>query len=107
MQPESWIGSSSTVLAPAVAQAATSPSRPAPSPKTEFSEVLRGLGSAIDQGELVVGRALGGGPLGKLDSAELIRLQASIYRYTEAVDLVGKMVDRACNAVRTTLSNSG
>lgn len=76
-------------------------------PKVEFSEVLRGLSTAVDRGELMVGRTLGGAGLGKLDNGGLLRLQMSVYRYTEAVDLMGKMVDRASNAVRTTLQNSG
>jgi hypothetical protein len=35
----------------------------------------------------------------------LIALQAGIYRYSEAVDLVTKLVDRATQAVKTTLQN--
>lgn len=44
------------------------------------------------------------GNVGGLDSAQLIALQAGIYRYSEAVDLVAKLVDRASNAVRTIIS---
>jgi hypothetical protein len=50
-------------------------------------------------------RALSGG--GPLDAGQLIALQAGIYRYSEAVDLAAKLVDRAANAVRTTLQSSG
>lgn len=81
--------------APAVpAAAATGPS---------FSDALRGIGSAVDRGEGLIARAAHGG-LGGLDSAQLIALQAGIYRYSEAVDLVAKLVDRASTAVRTVVS---
>lgn len=43
--------------------------------------------------------------LGSLDAGDLIALQAGIYRYSEAVDLTGKLVDRASQAVRTTLQS--
>lgn len=42
-----------------------------------------------------------------MDAGELIALQAGIYRYTEAVDLAAKLVDRSTSAVRTTLQGSG
>ena len=71
-----------------------------------FAEALRGLGSAVDRGEALIARATHGSLAG-LDSAQLIALQAGIYRYTELVDLTSKFVDRAANAVRTTLQSGG
>jgi hypothetical protein len=68
-----------------------------------FAQALRGIGSAVDRGEALIARATQGS-LGGLDSAQLIALQAGIYRYSEAVDLVAKLVDRASNAVRTVIS---
>jgi hypothetical protein len=68
---------------------------------TPFERLLRGLGSTIERGERIVARAAGG--YAKLDAAELIALQAGIYRYSEAVDLVAKLVDRGTGAVRTVL----
>ena len=68
-----------------------------------FIDALRGIGSAVDRGESLIARAAQGG-LGGLDSAQLIALQAGIYRYSEAVDLVAKLVDRASSAVRTVVS---
>ena len=41
------------------------------------------------------------------DTGTLIALQVGIYRYTEAVDLASKIVDRATNAVRTVLQGGG
>ena len=68
-----------------------------PSP---FARILRGLGQEVDRGERMVGRALHGGDLGP---GELLSLQAGVYRYSEAVDLSAKLVDRATNGVKTVI----
>lgn len=68
-----------------------------PSP---FARILRGLGREVDRGEHVVGKALRGGDLGP---GELLALQAGVYRYSEAVDLSAKLVDRATNGVKTVI----
>jgi hypothetical protein len=67
-----------------------------------FELVLRGIGQQVDTGERIVARAARG--YASLDAAELIALQAGIYRYSEAVELAAKLVDRTTNAVRTVLS---
>ncbi len=69
-----------------------------------FADVLQRLGRTVDAGERLVQRAVSGA--GALDAGQLIALQAGIYRYTEAVDLAAKLVDRASAAVRTTLQSS-
>ncbi len=71
----------------------------------QFQKALGSLGSEIDKGEKLVRRALSGG--GRLAAGDLIALQAGIYRYSEAVDLAAKLVDRAGQAVRTTLQSNG
>jgi hypothetical protein len=38
-----------------------------------------------------------------LGGAELLALQAGVYRYSEAVDLAAKLVDRASSGVKTVL----
>ena len=68
-----------------------------PSP---FARILRGLGREVDRGEHMVGRALHGGDLGP---GELLALQAGVYRYSEAVDLSAKLIDRATNGVKTVI----
>lgn len=81
--------------------------RAAPSPaplESPFSRALRGLGREVDQGERQVARAA---ELRNYDTASLIALQVGIYRYTEAVDLASKIVDRGTNAIRTVLQGSG
>jgi hypothetical protein len=76
---------------------------PRSSGEFSFAHALRGIGGAVDRGEALMARVAGGHASG-LDSAELIALQAGIYRYSEAVDLVAKLVDRASNAAKTVIS---
>jgi hypothetical protein len=72
----------------------------------EFERLLETLGRELDRGEALVDRATRA-PTGQLGIAELIAVQAGIYRYTEAVELTTRLVDRAQNAVRTTLESGG
>jgi hypothetical protein len=69
-----------------------------------FSTVMRRLAGEVDRGERVVTQALRQGP-GANDVRAMIALQAGVYRYVEAVDLVSRLVDRAAQAVKTTLQN--
>ena len=70
-----------------------------------FGKLLRGLGRELDRGEALAERAIHGGASGEACPRALIALQAGIYRYSEAVDLVTKLVDRGTQAVKTTLQN--
>jgi len=72
----------------------------APGPSS-FELVLRRLGKNVEAGERIVAGAARG--YASLDAAELIALQAGIYRYSEAIELTAKLVDRATSAVRTVL----
>lgn len=91
-------------LVPVAPEADAAPLAPSRSSGPSFSDALKGVGSAVDRGEALIARAAHGS-LGGLDSAQLIALQAGIYRYSEAVDLVAKLVDRASNAVKTVISS--
>jgi hypothetical protein len=101
-----------TVSSENPAPLATVAQAPAVAPATasdgaeQFRHVLGSLGRAIDAGEKMVRRALTPSA-GALGAAELIALQAGIYRYSEAIDLAAKLVDRAGAAVRTTLQGGG
>jgi len=75
-----------------------------PVPEANFARALRGLAGEIDRGER---RFAGAAELQSYDTRTLIALQVGIYRYTEAVDLASKIVDRATNAVRTVLQGGG
>lgn len=97
---------SSPAPPPPIADGAHAPSAttktPVP-PTSSFSEVLRTLGERIDAGAALMTRAERVGPV--VDARALIALQAGIYRYTEAVDLAAKLVDRTNNAIKTTLQS--
>jgi len=68
-----------------------------PSP---FAQVLGNLGREIAGGESTLRHAAGAGAA-DLGPAELIALQASVYRYSEAIDLASKLVDHATSGVKT------
>jgi hypothetical protein len=69
-----------------------------------FARVLQGLGSEVQRGEALTRRALVAGQSGRdLAPAELLALQAGIYRYSEAVDLASRLIDRAASGVKTAL----
>ncbi len=83
------------------------PPKPAKDPATDaepspFARILHGLGREVDRGESMVRRAVGSGGQ-DLGPAELLALQAGVYRYSEAVDLSAKLVDRASSGVKTVL----
>lgn len=78
-------------------EAAAEPKEPSP-----FARLLHGLGREVDRGEFMVKRALGAGGA-ELGPGELLALQAGVYRYSEAVDLSAKLVDRASNGVKTVI----
>jgi hypothetical protein len=69
-----------------------------------FGAALHTLGRELDRGEAITDKAIRGGS-GHASPEQLIALQAGIYRYSEAVDLVTKLVDKGTQAVRTTLQN--
>ncbi|MCA9584180.1 MAG: hypothetical protein KC657_02365 [Myxococcales bacterium] len=87
-------------------RAATAPAHPTDHEKKEgpspFARILKGLGHEVDRGERVVRSALGAGGAGaELGTGQLLALQAGVYRYSEAVDLSAKLVDRASSGVKT------
>lgn len=72
-----------------------------PSP---FARVLEGLGREIQRGESLMSRAIDPARGGEsISPAGLIALQAGVYRYSEAVDLASRLVDRATSSVKTVL----
>lgn len=96
-------GAASGVAASNGAEAAKRVEAPS---RTSFSDVLRALGQRVDTGERAMQHALHS-DLGGLDARALIAVQAGIYHYTEAIELAGKLVDRAANALRTVLQPGG
>jgi hypothetical protein len=83
---------------PVESRAARESAGPEPSP---FSRLVRELGHEVQRGETIVRGALASAGNGGLGPAELIALQAGVYRYSEAVDLASKLVDHATSALKT------
>jgi hypothetical protein len=79
--------------------APAAPSGQAPEEPSAFHRLLHGIGHEVEQGEKMVKGALHAG--GTMGPGELLALQAGVYRYSEAVDLAAKLVDRASNGVKT------
>lgn len=69
-----------------------------------FERLMRRLAHEVDAGEAVV-RAGARGHYDGLDAGQLIALQAGIYRYSEAVDLTVKLVDRTATTAKTILES--
>lgn len=68
-----------------------------------FARLVRGLGHEVQTGESLVRAAVTSPTAGALDPAELIALQAGIYRYAEVVDLAARLVDHATTGLKTVL----
>ncbi len=96
------------------------PSAPAaePAPETSFREVMEAqneetplldaLGDAarsLAASDRRVQRGLRAARRGGMDPAELLALQAGVYRYAQEVELASKVVDKATGALKTTLQS--
>lgn len=62
------------------------------------------LAHEVDRGETLVAAGVHAG-YEQRDAAQLIALQAGIYRYSEAVDLTVKLVDRTAATAKTILES--
>lgn len=77
---------------------------PVGAPAEDFARLLVGMGHEIERGEALVGQALAASRAGHpFAPAELIALQAGVYRYAEAVDLASRLVDRSTSGIKTVL----
>jgi len=94
----------------------TPPSHVAPRPtaaapahgseRSPFQRMLEGIGNEIDRGERTIHGAIAAGG-SDMAPSDLLALQAGVYRYSEAVDLASKLVDRASTGVKTVVSGGG
>lgn len=79
----------------------TEHARPDPAP---IPERLRELARSISSGERAVDQVISQAAAGRDFSVpELIAIQARVYRYTQELELVSKLVDKACAGVKQTL----
>lgn len=72
-----------------------------------FTAIMQSLAAAVHRGESLTRSALESGAAGQaMSPGALIALQAGIYRYSEAVDLASRLVDRATGAVKSVVQGS-
>jgi hypothetical protein len=88
----------------------------APEPKVDavgtsdsgFGHVLQGIGRELAHGEATTRSAIASMTSGaQTDPAQLIALQMGVYRYSEAIDLASRLVDRVTGGVKTVLQGTG
>jgi hypothetical protein len=73
-------------------------------PPSVIPERLRSLARSITSGERAVDRVIAQATGGRdFSTPELIAIQARVYRYTQELELVSKLVDKACTGVKQTL----
>jgi hypothetical protein len=71
-----------------------------------FASLLHGLGAEVDRGERLARAAMETSRRAAvLGPADLIALQAGVYRYSEVLELAARLVDRSANAVKTVLQS--
>jgi hypothetical protein len=70
-----------------------------------FARLLHGLAAEIEGGEGIVRNAVSSAAAAKESPRplELLALQEGVYRYSEALDLAARLVDRAATSVKTVL----
>ncbi len=99
------------VLAPAEPRLESAEALPSPSAVSSpsaFARILNGLGHELDHGETAMREAIQSLRVGATgDAAQLIALQAGVYRYSEAIDLASRLVDRAANGIKTVVQGGG
>jgi hypothetical protein len=77
-----------------------------PSEGRSFRELLEDAAESIDRGRRSLDRAIAHGHAGRtLSQEELLALQATVYRYTQELEIASKLVDKSTTAVRTTLQS--
>jgi hypothetical protein len=90
--------------AEAPSSAPTCPSNP--EQPSAFGRLVRGLSTEVQRGEALVHHAIESASGGDLDPAQLIALQAGVYRYAEAVDLAARLVDHATTGLKTVIQGT-
>jgi hypothetical protein len=77
-------------------------------PDASFGQVLQGIGRELTRGEVTTRSAIASIANGtQVDPAQLIALQTGVYRYSEAIDLASRLVDRVTGGVKTVLQGTG
>ncbi|MGH7437433.1 MAG: hypothetical protein ACRENE_17280 [Polyangiaceae bacterium] len=102
--PRDGPGSVQANHVPTVRPHAPAPVSPSGAPPP-FARLLRGLAAEIEGGEGIARNAVSHAARAKESPGplELLALQEGVYRYSEALDLAARLVDRAATSVKTVL----
>jgi hypothetical protein len=73
-----------------------------------FTQALDGVGRELARGEATTRSAIASiGAGAPMEPGQLIALQTGVYRYSEAIDLASRLVDRVTGGVKTVLQGTG
>lgn len=76
----------------------------AEAPRGATASHLTGLLSDIEKGQGLMDKLINGGLSGKsFSNSELLALQAGMYKYTQELELTGKVVEKATTGLKDTL----
>lgn len=68
------------------------------------SDMLMGMMSSMERGQSSLDKLIAGGVSGKsFSNSELLALQAGMYKYTQELELTGKVVEKATSGLKDTL----
>jgi hypothetical protein len=71
---------------------------------TKGTSTMAVLLAEIEKGQAVVDKLIKGGVTGKnFSHSQMLALQASVYRYTQELELTGKVVEKATTGLKDTL----
>ncbi len=86
------------------ASAQVSQTPAADAPRSSTASGLMGLVENIEKGQGLMDKLINGGLSGKnFNSSELLALQAGMYKYTQELELTGKVVEKATTGLKDTL----
>ena len=70
------------------------------------ADALRRAAHSLERGRKAIDRAIARSRRGQVFSQEeLISMQAEVYRYSQELELAGRLVDKAVGAIRQTLQS--
>jgi exonuclease VII small subunit len=71
---------------------------------SKAGDMMSGVVSSLEQGQLNLDKLINQAASGKqFSNGELLGLQASMYKYTQELDLTGKVVEKATSGLKDTL----
>ncbi len=70
-----------------------------------FREVMGKIAKEVGEGQKTMDAAMSARRTQTMDNAELIAFQAKMYRYTQVLELTGKVVDKSTQSFKYTLQS--